>query len=103
VGVALQPESRCAKSGELRIAYQVVGDGPVDLVFGPGFVSNIELLWERPGWANFSSRLAGFSRLILFDRRGTSLSDRFAGISIWKNGWTTCGRSWMRPRGRSAL
>jgi pimeloyl-ACP methyl ester carboxylesterase len=77
----MQPETRYAKSGDLRIAYQVVGDGPVDLVFVPGFVLNIELVWERPEWANFFSRLAGFSRLILFDKRGTGLSDRIAGIA----------------------
>ena len=77
----MQPETRYAKSGDLRIAYQVVGDGPFDLVFVPGFVSNIELLWERPEWAHFFSRLAGFSRLILFDKRGTGLSDRIAGIA----------------------
>ena len=77
----MQPETRYAKSGDLRIAYQVVGDGPFDLVFVPGFVSNIELFWERPEWAHFFSRLAGFSRLILFDKRGTGLSDRIAGIA----------------------
>ncbi len=75
------PETRYAKSGDLRIAYQVVGSGPFDLVFVPGFVSNIEMFWERPEWANFLSRLAGFSRLILFDKRGTGLSDRVAGIA----------------------
>jgi class 3 adenylate cyclase/pimeloyl-ACP methyl ester carboxylesterase len=75
------PETRYAKSGDLRIAYQVVGSGPLDLVFVPGFVSNIELFWERPEWAEFFSRLAGFSRLILFDKRGTGLSDRVAGIA----------------------
>jgi pimeloyl-ACP methyl ester carboxylesterase len=77
----MQPETRYAKSGDLRIAYQVVGDGPFDLVFVPGFVSNIELIWESPERANFFSRLAGFSRLILFDKRGTGLSDRIAGIA----------------------
>jgi pimeloyl-ACP methyl ester carboxylesterase len=75
------PETRYAKSGDLRIAYQVAGAGPFDLVFVPGFVSNIELFWERPQWANFFSRLAGISRLILFDKRGTGLSDRVAGIA----------------------
>ena len=77
----MPPVTRYAKSSDLRIAYQVVGDGPFDLVFVPGFVSNIELIWERPEWANFFSRLAGFSRLILFDKRGTGLSDRIAGIA----------------------
>ena len=65
----------------MRIAYQVVGSGPVDLVFVPGFVSNIELFWEIPEWAQFFGRLAAFSRLILFDKRGTGLSDRVAGIA----------------------
>ena len=77
----MSPETRYARSGDLRIAYQVVGSGPFDLVFVPGFVSNIELLWEMPEWAQFFSRLAAFSRLILFDKRGTGLSDRVAGIA----------------------
>jgi class 3 adenylate cyclase len=75
------PETRYARSGELRIAYQVIGSGPFDLVFVPGFVSNIELFWEMPEWAQFFTRLAAFSRLILFDKRGTGLSDRVAGIA----------------------
>jgi class 3 adenylate cyclase len=75
------PETRYAKSGDLRIAYQVVGSRPFDLVFVPGFVSNIDLFWEMPEWAYFFSRLATFSRLILFDKRGTGLSDRVAGIA----------------------
>jgi class 3 adenylate cyclase len=75
------PQTRYARSGELRIAYQVVGSGPVDLVFVPGFISNVELFWEIPEWAQFFGRLATFSRLILFDKRGTGLSDRVAGIA----------------------
>ena len=75
------PAIRYARSSDLRIAYQVVGTGPLDLVFVPGFVSNIDLLWEMPEWAHFFSRLAAFSRLILFDKRGTGLSDRVAGIA----------------------
>ena len=70
------PDVRYAKSGDLRIAYQVVGDGPIDLVYVPGWVSNIEVSWEHPGLARFYERLASFSRLILFDKRGTGLSDR---------------------------
>jgi class 3 adenylate cyclase/pimeloyl-ACP methyl ester carboxylesterase len=73
------PETRYAKSGDVSIAYQVVGSGQLDLVFVPGFVSNLDLNWEQAGWADFFSRLAGFSRLILFDKRGTGLSDRVAG------------------------
>ena len=75
------PETRYAKSGELRIAYQVVGGGPFDLVFVPGFVSNIDLFWESPEWAYWLGRLSAFSRLILFDKRGTGLSDRDVGIA----------------------
>jgi class 3 adenylate cyclase/pimeloyl-ACP methyl ester carboxylesterase len=75
------PETRYARSGDVRIAYQVTGSGSLDLVFVPGFVSNLDLAWEQPGTAQFLSRLATFSRLILFDKRGTGLSDRVAGIA----------------------
>lgn len=75
------PETRYAKSGNVRIAYQVAGGGPLDLVFVPGFVSNIDLLWEMTEWAYFFGRLSAFSRLILFDKRGTGLSDRDVGIA----------------------
>jgi class 3 adenylate cyclase len=69
------PEVRYARSGDVAIAYQVVGDGPVDLVFTP-FFGNIRHAWEQPLFARFLERLASFSRLILFDKRGTGLSDR---------------------------
>ena len=75
------PGTRYAKSGEVRIAYQVVGSGPLDLVFVPGFVSNIDLDWEIPEWAYFFGRLSAFARLIRFDKRGTGLSDRDVGIA----------------------
>jgi class 3 adenylate cyclase len=71
----MQPETRYAKSGELNIAYQTVGKGPLDLVYVPGWISNIELMWEEPTHARVLSRLASFSRLILFDKRGTGMSD----------------------------
>jgi pimeloyl-ACP methyl ester carboxylesterase len=70
-----RPETRYAKSGELNIAYQVAGDGPFDLVYVPGWISNVELNWEEPALAHVLERLASFSRLILFDKRGTGLSD----------------------------
>jgi len=70
------PETRYVASGDVHIAYQVVGDGPRDLVLVPGSVSNIEVFWEEPHLARFLQRLATFSRLILFDKRGTGLSDR---------------------------
>src|SRR5213078_166087 len=72
----MPPETRYAKSGDVNIAYQVVGDGPFDLVYVPGWVSNVELLWEKPKPARFLERLASFSRLILFAKRGTGMSDR---------------------------
>jgi class 3 adenylate cyclase/esterase/lipase len=64
-----------AKSGDVNIAYQVVGDGPVDLVYVPGWVSHVELAWELPELAAGFERLASFARLILFDKRGTGMSD----------------------------
>jgi pimeloyl-ACP methyl ester carboxylesterase/DNA-binding winged helix-turn-helix (wHTH) protein/class 3 adenylate cyclase len=64
-----------ARSGDVNIAYQVCGDGPVDLVFVMGWVSHLEYFWKEPSFAKFLSRLAAFSRLILFDKRGTGLSD----------------------------
>jgi pimeloyl-ACP methyl ester carboxylesterase len=69
------PETRYASSDGVNIAYQVVGAGPFDLVYVPGWVSNIEVMWEEPRLASFLERLASFSRLILFDKRGTGLSD----------------------------
>ena len=75
-------ETRYARSGDLNIAYQVVGDGPRDLVYVPGWVSNIELMWEDPAMAHFLERLTAFSRLILFDKRGTGLSDRVSNEAL---------------------
>jgi pimeloyl-ACP methyl ester carboxylesterase len=74
----MPPETRYATNGTVNIAYQVVGQGPRDLIFVPGFVSNVEVAWEEPHFASFLERLASFSRLILFDKRGTGLSDRVA-------------------------
>jgi pimeloyl-ACP methyl ester carboxylesterase len=78
----VQPETHYAKSGDVHIAYQVVGDGPIDLVYAPPWIGNMELFWEEPSYARFLDRLAAFSRLILFDKRGTGSSDRAAGIPI---------------------
>jgi serine/threonine protein kinase/DNA-binding winged helix-turn-helix (wHTH) protein/class 3 adenylate cyclase len=70
------PEVRYARSGDVNIAYQVVGDGPFDLVFVMGWISHLEYFWSEPSFARFLRRLATFSRVILFDKRGTGLSDR---------------------------
>ncbi|MBI3161535.1 MAG: adenylate/guanylate cyclase domain-containing protein [Chloroflexi bacterium] len=75
-----QPETRFAQSGDISIAYQIVGGGPLDLVVVPGFVSHLEQAWEEPAYARFLQRLASFSRLILFDKRATGLSERITGI-----------------------
>jgi pimeloyl-ACP methyl ester carboxylesterase/class 3 adenylate cyclase len=74
----MAPATHYAKSGEINIAYQVVGDGPLDLVFVPGFISHLDLQWADPRIARFLDKLASFSRLILFDKRGTGLSDPVA-------------------------
>lgn len=70
------PETRYARSGEYSIAYQVVGEGDLDLVYMPGFASHLEVFWEHPTYSRFLNRLASFSRVILIDRLGTGLSDR---------------------------
>ncbi len=72
----MRPETKYARSGDVNIAYQVVGSGPIDLVFVAGWVSNIDEFWTEPVFARFLTRLAAFSRLIVFDKRGTGLSDR---------------------------
>ena len=74
----MRPETKYARSGGVRIAYQVIGDGPFDLLLIHGFVSNLEIAWEEPHLAQFLNRLAAFSRLIVFDKRGTGLSDPVA-------------------------
>jgi pimeloyl-ACP methyl ester carboxylesterase len=75
------PQIRYARTADkLNIAYQVLGDGPLDLVFVPQMVTNMEIFWENPRWSRFVRDLASFSRLILFDRRGAGLSDRPSGV-----------------------
>jgi len=70
------PKVHYAKSGDVNIAYQIFGEGPVDLIFVPGWVSNVEIIWEEASYARFLNRLASFSRVIMIDKRGTGLSDR---------------------------
>ena len=76
----MTPDTHYAHSGDVNIAYQVIGNGPRDLILVPGWMSNIEVLWEEPIVARFLRRLASFSRLILFDKRGTGLSDRLTDL-----------------------
>jgi pimeloyl-ACP methyl ester carboxylesterase len=70
------PEVRYARSGAVNIAYQVIGAGPVDLLYIPGWISHLDLFWEEPAVSRFLRRLGAGFRLILFDRRGTGLSER---------------------------
>ena len=73
---AVPPTTHYVRSGDVNLAYQVIGEGPPDLVLVPGWVSNVECFWEEPRVARFLRQLAGIGRLILFDKRGTGLSDR---------------------------
>jgi DNA-binding winged helix-turn-helix (wHTH) protein/pimeloyl-ACP methyl ester carboxylesterase len=74
------PTTHYARSGDVNIAYQVIGDGPIDLVFVMGWVSHLDCFWTEPTFARFLRRLATFSRVILFDKRGTGLSDRVGAL-----------------------
>ena len=76
-----RPKTHYAKSGDLSIAYQVMGDGPTDVVFVPGMISHLDLDWDDPQYAEWMTRLSGIGRLIRFDKRGTGLSDRDVGES----------------------
>src|SRR5271167_533928 len=75
----MPPETRYTRSGDVNIAYQVVGDGSSDLVYVPTWISQVEHYWEDPSVARYFNRLASFSRLIMFDRRGSGLSDPVVG------------------------
>jgi class 3 adenylate cyclase len=72
----MQPETKYARSGDIRIAYQVTGEGSVDVTWAPGTVSHLDLDWDLPAKARFIRSLSAFCRLIRFDKRGTGLSDR---------------------------
>jgi pimeloyl-ACP methyl ester carboxylesterase/plasmid stabilization system protein ParE len=73
------PDTKYARNGDVHIAYQVLGDGPIDLLFATSYVSHLEFMWENERIRYFNEQLADFSRLILFDKRGTGLSDPLAG------------------------
>ncbi len=74
----MDPQPRFAWNGDSTVAYEVVGDGPIDLVYMPGYINNLEAVWENPLMARFLKRLSSFSRLIVIDRRGMGLSDRLS-------------------------
>ena len=92
----MKPNIRYARSGDVSIAYQVVGDGPTDLVMVFGYVSNIEVNWEEPMLARFLERLSRYGRLIVFDKRGTGLSDRVSEVpSLEVRPVIALGGEWM--------
>jgi pimeloyl-ACP methyl ester carboxylesterase len=73
------PETRYALSGDVNLAYQVMGDGPVDIILVPGVVSHVEFMHEVAGYTAFLRRLSNFARVVTFDKRGQGLSDRISG------------------------
>src|SRR4029453_4726034 len=77
----MTPETRYALSGDVNIAYKIIGDGPIDVVMVPGSVSNIEAAWGDPNSARFVTQIGSFARLITFDKRGTGCSDRTSGAA----------------------
>ena len=91
------PVTRYAQSGEVNIAYQTIGEGPIDLIIVPGIVSHVEFAHEFPGYTRWLRRLAKFARVVTFDKRGQGLSDRVPAASPprprWKSAWTISTRS----------
>ena len=74
----MQPDTRYAKSGDVHIAYQVFGEGPLNVVFAPPGFTNVEHWWDEPETSRWLLRLASYARVVLFDKRGTGSSDRVA-------------------------
>jgi pimeloyl-ACP methyl ester carboxylesterase len=80
--MSVRPRTCYARTGEAHVAYQVTGDGPVDLVLTPGFISHLDLQWESVGYRRFVRQLASFARVIRYDKRGTGLSDPVAAVPV---------------------
>ena len=93
---ASRPEVHYARSGDVSIAYQIVGEGTPDLVFVP-FLANIVWQWEQPLYVRLYRRLSSFARLILLDKRGTGFPIVRGICRPWRPGWMTFARSWMPP------
>ena len=92
---------RYTRAGDVSIAYRTLGDGPIDFVFISGAISNLELDWDEPTYADFMRRVASVSRVITFDRRGVGISDRVPSPSPplmpWRQGNTTSARTIALP------
>jgi len=99
----LLPVTRYAKSGDVHVAYQLFGEGPLNLVFAPLFVSNIELYWEQPDWARWLLRLGNYASVAMFDKRGTGGSIALVSFPVSTSEWTIFGRSWMPRKCRRRL
>jgi hypothetical protein len=95
--------AKYARSGDVNIAYQVVGDGPIDLVLVLGWVSHLKYVWELPAMAAFLNRLASFSRLILFDKRGCGCLTVCTPCPPWSARWTTSGGDGRRPAAAAVM
>ena len=102
------PETRYARNGDVSIAYQVVGDGPIDIVYVPGFASNLLCNWQLPSYAKFLTMLGSFSRLIVVDRRGTDSRTASrrpisrplrSSLRTWRSSSTTWGPTRRRSSG----
>ena len=95
-----RPDTHYARSGNVYVAYQAFGQGPFDLVVVPGAFSNIEYGWEVESWQNYYGALASFARVLLFDKRGTGISDPVPLGTIGRGANGRCaggdGRSWLR-------
>lgn len=83
------PSTHYVKSDDVYIAYQVLGEGPLDLMFVPGFVSNVEAIWQSPNRSRFLRRLASFCHVIIFDKRGTGMPIGALRFSRWNSVCTT--------------
>ena len=96
-GVIVPSETKYARSGDVHIAQQVVGNGPLDLVFVMGWVSHVDSFWEEPRVARVLRRLASFSRLIPFDKRGAVLAEvvyRRIGVDVLRRAWVNVDLIW---------
>ena len=90
------PDVQYAKSGDVSIAYQVIGSGPTDVVFVRGFTGDLLSAWDEPLLVRHLEGLASNGRLLVLDKRGTGLSDRVWGCRRSRHAWTTFAPSWMR-------
>ena len=95
------PETRYALSGDVSIAYQTMGKGPIDIILVPGVVSHIEFLHELPGYTAFLRRLSNFAQVVTFDKRGQDCLTECRALHLSNNVWTTFAPLWTRSTHRA--